>query len=407
MVEDGSPTRIDSDSVNSELANTNGLWVRADDFWHAVGWAFNCSVAHKKRWERWRLWLEFIIGVLEDDLESRDEDRKEESLIIRYLSAGNGMLANEKRVLRAVFADGSTRSLSEFKEIWKNETKDRKPKDDLSNAKVLSTTPINIDEDNYGDYLLDSSSSSEIEDSVPRESANSPPPPHQTSTSTSSLPDGSLPLGGSTALSLRLRLLSLLNTVSQTHPSSFTSITTLYDLLLTHIRPLLLPTFSLLISPPSLRIFSPHSPCAASTLTQYLLRSLISSAAPFPGVSDDLSQEVLERCYLPFPANTMSVTDNVKVSLCVESLLRILDREVGVVWGEGLVRAVEVGIEAREEKAKRDGRRKGEGGGAGAGAGAGVLGVEGEKMRLRASASRIRGVVEMAKGEGEGEDEEA
>lgn len=75
--------------------------------------------------------------------------------------------------------------------------------------------------------------------------------------------------------------------------------------------------------------------------------------------------------------------DNAKVSLCVEGLVRLLEREVGLVWGRALEEAVEKGVRAREERAKGGGRKK-EGG------------EEGWRW-LRGSAGRIRGVVEMAK----------
>src|SRR5690242_7715808 len=42
----------DIDHLYCEAANDKSLWYRADDFWHIVGWAFNCSAAYKKRWER-------------------------------------------------------------------------------------------------------------------------------------------------------------------------------------------------------------------------------------------------------------------------------------------------------------------------------------------------------------------
>ena len=320
-----------------------------------------------------------MITVLEDDWEHRGGEQKENSLIVRYINAGNGANGGEKRILRAIFADGNTRSLAEFKEIWKNETKQRKPPDeDAAKATKKVTTKINIDENDYGDYLLSSSSELDDETLPLRKEPNA----SSSSALEHTVPDGSLVFGGSSALNLRLRLLSLLSTVAAVLPGKFTTLPTLYDLYLTQIRPLPLATFSLIISPAGLRTFQP---AAASTLTQYILRSLISSTAPLPR-KDDLTQEVLEECYLPWPANTMSIVDNAKISLCVETLLRLLDRVVGIQKCQSLTDAVERGIVAREEKARKGGKRKGEADGGG----------ETDKIWLRASSKRVRSVIEMA-----------
>ena len=392
--EGASPVAQDAENVNTDLASIESLWARAEDFWHVVGWAFNCSVVNKRRWERWRVWLEYMLQVLEDDWnlrrnmadvenDDRREDPREESLIVQYLGPDGARTGKERRVVRAVFADGSPRALSEFKEIWRHETRERKP--DSAATKKLETK-VNVDEDIYGDYLKDDDSS-DLEDAP---SGTSPPSTPSSPSRTPTLPSGASPLGGPVALNLRLRLLSLLSTVSATLPSTSTPITTLYDLYLTQIRPLPLPSFSVLLSPTSLRHFAPS---AASSLTQYILRSLISSAAPLPA-KDDLTQEVLEQSYLPYAAHTSAVADNAKVGVCVEALVRLWNVHIGLLWSEGLRGAVEAGIEAREERAKTGGRgrRKGsEGQGGGGGGG------DEDRVWLRLSAERLRGLVEMVR----------
>ncbi|KAL8720522.1 MAG: hypothetical protein Q9225_002644, partial [Loekoesia sp. 1 TL-2023] len=139
--DDASLTKDDLDSINTELANAGSVWAKAQDFWHVVGWAFNCSVLHKRRWERWHLWLEYMIDVLDKDWALRahlhieneysDDDPREGSIIVQYLSAGDTIARQERRILRAVFADGSPRSTAEFPEIWRNETKERKKEADI------------------------------------------------------------------------------------------------------------------------------------------------------------------------------------------------------------------------------------------------------------------------------------
>jgi len=381
--EDVSPTNDTLNSINSELATTGALWSRVEDFWQVVGWAFNCSILHKNRWERWSLWLEYMIEVLEKDWDIRgeeignsdkdkddDHNPREQSMIVMYLSSEGATTNREKKILRAVFADASPRTLAEFPEVWRNETKELKK----DGAVKKREARIDIEEDNYGDYM------EEDEDSDLEDNLNSPPTPSfltlVNSTSTTNVAN---PLGGMDAIILRLRLLSLLSTVSAILPHMFTHLVTLYDIYLEHIRPLPLPTFFLIMSPSSLSLFTP---AAASSLTQFILRSIIASSAPLPP-KDDLEQDILERSYLPYAANTGSIADNAKVSICVETLLRLLDKHIGLVWSEGLQNAMEAGIEAREIKAKKGTKKKQD--------------VEVNRMWLRASAERIRGVVEMAR----------
>ena len=368
----------DSERIHSELASSDAIWTKGEDFWHVLGWAFNCSVVHPRRWAKWQVWLDLMIQILEDDWDQRDSKQKAQSLIVTYINASNGVYAGEKRTLRAIFADGSARSLQEFKEIWRNETKERKPRDhDLSKLQNV-VTKTNIDEGDYGDYF---SSESEANDTDPE--TTKPSPSASTMSDNTTLLDGSLLLGGPEALSFRLRLVSLLCRVASSLPGNFTGIFALYDLCLLHIRPLPVSIFALIISPIGLQDFTP---AAASSFTQFILRSLISSTAPRTD-RDDLTQEVLEKCCLPWSANTTSIDDNVKVSLCIETLLRLIDNVVGIRWSKTLVDAVEKGIDARNEKAKKEGKRKGEAGGGGS---------EDTKFWLRASAERIRGVVHMA-----------
>ncbi len=381
--EDVSPTNDTLNSINSELATTGALWSRVEDFWQVVGWAFNCSILHKNRWERWSLWLEYMIEVLEKDWDIRgeeignsdmdkddDQNPREQSMIVMYLSSEGATTNREKKILRAVFADASPRTLAEFPEVWRNETKELKK----DGAVKKREARIDIEEDNYGDYV------EEDEDSDLEDNLNSPPTPSfltlVNSTSTTNVAN---PLGGMDAIILRLRLLSLLSTVSAILPHMFTHLVTLYDIYLEHIRPLPLPTFFLIMSPSSLSLFTP---AAASSLTQFILRSIIASSAPLPP-KDDLEQDILERSYLPYAANTGSIADNAKVSICVETLLRLLDKHIGLVWSEGLQSAMEAGIEVREIKAKKGTKKKQD--------------VEVNRMWLRASAERIRGVVEMAR----------
>lgn len=69
--------------------------------------------------------------------------------------------------------------------------------------------------------------------------------------------------------------------------------------------------------------------------------------------SDGITTEILERCFLPYTANTIAVEDNAKVSILLENLFQILWCEGGGTLSKGLRAATEKGIAAREAKVKR------------------------------------------------------
>lgn len=375
--EGANPPADDIEGVDTELANVGSLWARAEEFWHVVGWCFNCSILHKRRWERWNAWLSYMLEVLEADWDVRENgeggESREKSLIMKYINPGVTTAGRQRKILRAVFADGKTKSVTEFGEIWQNETKELKKDTDVKKVEKK----IDIEADNYGDYMQDEDDE-DLEDSSEDRSSS----PEPISESQDSVPNVADDLGGMDSVNLRLRLLSLLSKVSAVLPNEFTDLNTLYDNFLEHIRSLPIAAFFLIISPTTLRVFTP---AAASSLSQYILRSLIAASAPLP-LNDNISQDILERSYLPYAANTSSIVDNTRVSLCVETLLRLLDFHVGLVWTPGLHEAAEAGIRARTAKAKKKQIRK-------------RNDIDGncDGTWLAASAERIRGVVGMAK----------
>jgi hypothetical protein len=126
-----------------------------EDIWPIVGWAFNCSIVWKKRWARWKLWLEFFLDVLESDWEERSRltrndgaaNHLTDSMAARVLQTEDGR-TGRRRFMRAIMADGSEKALNEFGEVWKNETKERKKTaEDMKNKRTL-----NIEENLWGDY---------------------------------------------------------------------------------------------------------------------------------------------------------------------------------------------------------------------------------------------------------------
>lgn len=73
---------------------------------------------------------------------------------------------------------------------------------------------------------------------------------------------------------------------------------------------------------------------------------------------DNITQEVLEQCFLPHSAQNASTHDNAKVSILVESLFRLYLRECNCYHNNALEQAVGLGILARENKIKTDKKPK-------------------------------------------------
>lgn len=145
--------------LNTAYAGSQSLWTRADDFWHVVGWAFNCaclSGIHTQRWRRYQVLLEYLLDVLETDWQMRDqEDSTEESLIWHYLELAAGGHARERRILRAIFADGTTRLTNEFRPIFANELKEPVTDNSKEGGGVKKReVDVNIEQEVFGDYLM-------------------------------------------------------------------------------------------------------------------------------------------------------------------------------------------------------------------------------------------------------------
>ncbi len=256
-VEDISEDGVPVEYINSELANVNSLWTRAEDFWHAVGWAFNCSVTQQRRWARWKIWLNLMLEVLEDDWSERgltDERAQDdgaddntvvasraESLIVKYLSHTDGAHGGFRRVIRAIFADGSTRSEQEFRPVFENEIKEHrdeateKPKKRRRNPLAQR---VNVNEGFYADYFDESSYDDDDDDNEHAQRkedygedslgdlAMASGARRSTRTSVhhkeivksgwnGEVPNGSEALGGMESIAIRLRLLAI---VSGTFP---------------------------------------------------------------------------------------------------------------------------------------------------------------------------------------------
>ena len=386
---DSPAEHADESKIDIKLTNEDSIWNRAENFWHVVGWAFNCSVVQPRRWERWRLWLGLMLDVLEDDLaarttesDSQSQEQHDETLLSQYLRVLGEGRSEKRKLMRAILADGSKKSLGEFGEIWKNETKERK----ATETPHVPKRKLDFENDEYADYMdLDSADEAEPSDTAPLHSTrtsskrqrqqstqttqqNSPCPEDSdtqteniTTTTTTDNNINATNLGGPTSLVLRHRFLALLAKYSALFPHTFMDTEDLFDLYTEFIHPLPLPTFLLFTQQqqPQPSYLSPNS---QASLFQTLLRPIISTDAPVPKKTT-VSQADLEKHFLPFPANLASVEGNAKVSILVEGLMRLLWRcgrlDRSSKGLELLRRTVEKGIEARRKKATFDGRKKG------------------------------------------------
>jgi hypothetical protein len=159
----------DDEQLRTPFAGEKSVFRQRDGFWQVVGWAFNCSVNCKKRWERWRVWLEVMVEVLEEDygaraLAVRDEVASgveaslaidkvaREALVMQYLEGAGGR-GGRRRVVSAILADGGEKAMREFGECWRNETKERKVKEQAGGL-WEERKKINLDENEWGDYAI-------------------------------------------------------------------------------------------------------------------------------------------------------------------------------------------------------------------------------------------------------------
>lgn len=218
--------------IVGDAANAESLWTRAEDFWQLVGWTFNCSLKHRKRWHRWRLWLQMMLDFLEADWEfclkrSKDaKDNKEailqESLLWHYVlgSASSVSRGARRRIVKAVLATASLESLKDFPEVWEDETAGPPRKKDEGDKQVGK---VDFETGDMGEYDSDTAMQN-VPDGVNEESS-----------STSAEDDGSVrsvhsavqALGGGDAVDLRQRIIALVSDSCSTVAQALTIVSSL------------------------------------------------------------------------------------------------------------------------------------------------------------------------------------
>ncbi|GAM85646.1 hypothetical protein ANO11243_036530 [Dothideomycetidae sp. 11243] len=344
--------------LTTRIANQDSLFARADDFWAVVGWAFNCSVKHPRRWERWQVWLDMMLNVLEKDLQDRSssplsdthgtpadpDEAIKNALLTQYLTLRSSGRAEKRRVMRAILADGSHQSMAEFKPLWKNETKPPKEVD----PEATMVKKLDIENEQYGDYAdddeEDEGDADETDARASEKLVGSGDEMADDDQEHSS--DVNSDFGGLSSIVLRQRILGLLATYCEQNPTQFVDLEDLFDIYTEFMRPVPLKIFSQFIMPTT-----PYmNDAAQAALAQMLLRPLLSVEAPaFRKWS--LTQADLERHFLPFPSNRDNAIDNARVGLLVEALMRLLWKNGGLVLKSSLTKALQAGWEARHAKA--------------------------------------------------------
>ncbi|KIV95489.1 hypothetical protein PV10_03141 [Exophiala mesophila] len=398
---------------DTPFAKRDSLWTEAGDFWSLVGWAFNCACLpediYAQRWAVYSQFLSFLLDVLDIDWNLRNRTQvPEESLLWQYVELSGG---NHRRILRAIFANGTSKSTNEFRPIFDHELKGPIRRD-LASQKRRGD--VNIDQEMYGDYLMQDESDLSLDEGdewkdFQRTSRGHDRPSKRMRTRTPSSrrltprnssgslrsqyangedgpitsgPTNKATLGDSLCLTLRIRLLTMLTYIS-THPTlTATSPTTFPDLedLLTffveYIKPLplsefasfVLPQPTVTIPPPPPSTTQPHNdssphnlphfePIVHLNLLEALLQHTLEPSAPSIRSDVIISARKLETEYLPFAAAKNSVDANARVSILLEGLIRRMVQmgiiHVGAV-PRGLTVAVDEGVQRRAARVGKD-----------------------------------------------------
>ena len=339
---------------------SNGLYTRAEDFWSIVGWAFNCACLpgmYAARWAFYEPFLNLMLDILEDDFLNRiKDDNLDESLLWSYIELASGGHGRSRRIMRAIFADGSSKNLNEFQEIFSKELNRPKKQEEKHIVKV------NIDDEQLGEYGGYSSGDVSEEDKIrptkrtrtrtrtpsARSSAESLRDDNNTSSKSSTL-------GPPSALRLRARLLRLLAEVVDhpslfAHsPSTFVDRDELYELFFEFIKPLPPALFQEFILPTTYT-GAAFDALTHSRLCEAILKHTLESRAPAIPEGERLNAARLIECYLPYSASGSGVEAQARVALLVEALTRRVETQDADV--EVLRWATEEGVKRREDNAR-------------------------------------------------------
>ncbi|KAK3357599.1 hypothetical protein B0T25DRAFT_498998 [Lasiosphaeria hispida] len=384
----------ESDYINYKLAKEQSLWRRAPDFWAVLGWTFRCAAAHPHRWRHWRVWLEFMVEVLEADWdqrlkmddeqcdsrggsgsqncggtpEGRDYKMVRESLLVEYLDDLRRERKNPLReVMRALmaFTDDDPADKNVYREVF-----DKESLTGPRNSKRKRTpTVVDLEKDQFGDYLDwgDDDGLDEEDEDVEAGLLSSLPTPARRAgqprkiTSKLDTPSFRVSDGITDSVPLRQRIFRLLSAAANFIPEHFCKVHELYGSFSTRIRSLPLPMFRLFVESHTTTLPDFAQVTLLRQLTEELLpnssgganRSCPAVVNPEINAKGGISLDIMEQCYLPFPASRVTAEENAKLSLALESMLWFIFANREFECTSTLSRAIEKGIRAREDKIKK------------------------------------------------------
>ncbi|KAK6329753.1 hypothetical protein TWF696_003617 [Orbilia brochopaga] len=386
--------------ANLPIANEESLFRLSDDIWAVIGWAMVCSCRYPKRWDLWRDFLDLLLETLEADFKERldaaetPEDMDLEGSLANTIGFLPDMVggAGYKRIVRAIFANGSDKSRNEWTPVFPKETKkpprsngikdwqatldsglqsgkSRQQNDVYTairkNAEKMKDIRLNIDEssDAYRDFRAELARKGAFGDGfdADREESEDEDDRHH-DTGDTQLDDKAHPetdehamevWGGIDSIVMRLKFMSLISYLFA-HDSQ--TLECFYSEYVDCLRCMSVKQMSLFTSP---AIYTAaYTPFRASLLTRTLQHSMVWQ--PRNGWQTDVvTEETLREYYLPHHARGNDVEAQVRMATLVEYLARLWHVQEGISWDEGLQAAVDAGIAARREKAEAAaGRRK-------------------------------------------------
>jgi len=383
----------DSDNVEGRLANEQSVWQGAGNFWTALGWAFRCAAAHPERWRHWKVWLEYMVDVLEKDWDERfalDAEQNgvegsqstqagewkmlNESLLVAYfddLHRGGDILKGVLRALMA-FTDDDPIDKGTYREVFERELAVI-----TGNSKRKRAATTGEPEMNQLGSLMDWAEEDDLEESEDDEDddefTSRPSSPSigkkksaRVSRGKKAKQAGSSPSaaifrvteGMADSVSIRLRIFRLLSAAACYIPERFCPLADLYDKFADRVCNLPLAMFRPFID--SLSSISVTS--VYVSLYRRFAERLLPNNCPDPSdvdsstdEADGLSFDLLGKCFLPFAASRVMAEDNAKLSLILESMLWFIYQNSPVTKAEAtrLGKAAEKGIKAREERIKK------------------------------------------------------
>lgn len=369
-----------SDLLNMKYADVHNVFGRKSDFWAILGWAFNCSTLpgpYAVRWSYWSLWLHHMMDVLEKDWQDREaQDDCQNSLIWHYIVSSSGN--RPRRAVNAIFANGSQECLKLYTEVFAKELKTPKGQ---KGTTLKERSKVEIEKEEYGDWLEASESSTDDEVHVKTEDVMGRPAKRMRTrtpstkrrkapradrimgedSQASGAEDGEAPhgLGPPDSIALRLRMIQLLSNVSAhrqlSRSDEWPDIRELYTFFVEEIKTLPLPAFRHMILPGPAKGLTAD---ARITLCDFLLSRILASdkLRTFTTTLEPMTQDRLVAEYLSFPAERgrKGIEQQAKMSLLLESMVRVLAAQPGMLQANApLTNAVTSGIRAREDRASQ------------------------------------------------------